>query len=65
MAGHLGCSSARQLSSLSSLLTYSTHRVGRGQTEGQMAKPKATRPTPAPAGKTQRSASPTQCLDLT
>ena len=35
--------------------------LGRGQTESQMAKPKATRPTPAPAGKTQRSAPPTQC----
>ena len=35
--------------------------LGRGQTESQMAKPKATCPTPAPAGKTQRSAPPTQC----
>ena len=35
--------------------------LGRGQTESQMAKPKATRPTPAPAGKTQRSPPPTQC----
>ena len=35
--------------------------LGRGQTDSQMAKPKATRPTPAPAGKTQRSAPPTQC----